>query len=372
MRFVPGFLVLAATAAATAVAVWALGARLRPDSGQAGAWTEKRLAEATLQGKSVLFPAQVDEAMLRWLTAEMLEEAPDIALLGSSHGLQISSDFARPYRLQNFAISGAGFPDHLVTTEILHQRARRPRVWAVFVDPWFFDGTLDFLMWKPRAAHLTAMEARLAAREGAPFPTVFRERVQEVIRPKLGARFSLEPVLAGLDDLYQRHADTVVETTPGDALGTVLRPDGAIEPAGGRTEIDAAEARALALTQYAQNRDRHRYGTFGRVDEEIWNVFEAWVALLHAEDSRVIFLLSPYHPAIHPKALADPRNHLVAIEARVRELASRNGILVLGSYDPARAGMTESQFVDGDHLRAEGLRHLLGTHLSEAATPARP
>ncbi len=370
MRFVPGLLVFASAAAATAAAVWGLGALLRPDAGQAGAWTEKRLAEATLQGRNVLFPAQVDEAMLRWLTAETLEQAPDIALLGSSHGLQISSDYALPYRLQNFAISGAGFPDHLVTTEILQQRARRPRVWAVFVDPWFFDRTLDFLMWKPRASQLSAMETRLAARQGEPFPTVFRERVKEMIRPKLGARYSIEPVLAGLDDLYQRHADTVVETTPGDALGTVLRPDGAIEPAGGRAEIDAAEARALALTQYAQNRDRHRYGTFGRVDEEIWKVFEAWVALLQTEESQVIFLLSPYHPAIHPKAIADPNNHLVEIEARVRALASRQGIPVLGSYDPARAGVNDTQFVDGDHLRAEGLRLLLGSHLTDRATPA--
>jgi len=293
-------------------------------------------------------------------------------VFGSSHGLQISSAFAEPYHVANFCISGGSLPDHLVTTYVLQQAQRLPRVSLVFVDPWYFNAQLDFLMWRARPHQLSAMEATLAEGGPAEFPRLFRDRAASLSRPKLRSHYSLDPLINAADQWVGQLFENVVETKVSDGLGTVLAADGSIQPSGNRREISEHEARALALRQFAQNRDRHRYGIFNYVDNASWLVFERWVGFLQRDGARVVFILSPYHPAIYQRAVQSPNNHLKEVEARLVEFAKRVGAPVLGSYDPAKAGVNEAQFVDGDHLREEGLAKVLGTTLTEIARATLP
>ena len=370
MRFLNGCLAGGLTAALTALAVWGFGQRIAKPAHSENTWIEDRLAESIVDGQSVLFPAQVDEATLRWATAERLTKAPDVAVFGSSHGLQISSEFSAPYQLSNFCISGGSFPDHLVTTYILEQHKVRPRVWLIFVDPWHFNMDLDFLMWRARAHQLSAMEAQLADGD-ANFPKVFRERAADVSRPKLRNRYSLDPFVAAIDDFFRQNFESIVPAKSGDALGTVLQPDGSIQPAGNRREIDVAEAHALAVRQYAQNRDRHRYGSFSHVDEGLWKIFESWLKFAQSDGAEIVLILPPYHPAVYSRAVQDPKNHLREVEKRIRELVPHlQHVTLVGSYDPAAAGVSEVHFFDGDHLREDGLHLVLGNVLSEAAKRA--
>ncbi len=173
----------------------------------------------------------------------------------------------------------------------------------------------------------------------------------------------MDAVLKGLDDLFHHYWGSVSETSPTDPLGTALLSDGAIKLVGGHNEVGTAEARSLAIRQYSQNSDRHRYGTYSAVDEDLWEIFAAWIAFLHSE-AKVVLILSPYHPAIYPKMVSHPQNHLAAIEARVRALGAESNIPVIGSYNPENARVDETHFTDGDHLRESGLSRLLGDHFA--------
>jgi hypothetical protein len=361
MRFTPGLFWAGSSAALTAAVIWLASAQLQPRVQEQESWLEHSLAESVIKGRDILFPSQVDEAMLRWSIAERLEHPPQVALLASSHGLQISSSYTAPLSVMNFSISGGGFPDHMVTAEILRQRGKWPKVWAVFVDPWFFNAELDFLMWRPKSHVLTAAEDHLETLSGAGFPRTFRDRVISVAQPKLRSVLTIEPILAAADQFIGKQMSQVVESSPTDGLGTVLLADGSIQPIGGGRDLSPEEVRDLAIRQFSQNRDRHRYGTFGRVDESLWTIFAAWVKLLRNDQARVVFVLSPYHPAIYDRIIADPKNHLVEVEKRVRAFAEEGNIPVLGSYNPTTAAVGADQFLDGDHLTESGLRRVIGS-----------
>jgi hypothetical protein len=371
MRFFHGVLVAAASAGLTALTVWGVGNWASRTHRVDGTYLiEQRLAAAHVEGKNVLLPAQVDEATLRWCIAEQLTTPPEIAVLGSSHTLQLSSEAARPFHVSNFSMSGGFLQDHMVTSGILDTRKKRPRVWAVLVDSWFFDLDIDFQQWRSRPHELASIETKLSDMALPPLPPLFRDRVAELLAPKFGAKLSLSPVTATLDSFVRQHTHVIVEASVQDALGTVLTDDGAIKAAGNHKDVDVNEARQIALRQFATNRDRHRYGTYSGINPQLWSLYQRWLQFLREDGAQVVIILTPYHPAIYGKIVADPKNQLLVVEDRVRTHAVAVGLPVVGSYDPAKVGMTEEDFFDGDHLREGSLFKLLGNTLSDAARTA--
>ena len=366
MRLFKGCLAAFVPAFAVIGGVWLANAHLAKRPAETGYWMERRLAAAALAGSDVLFPAQTDEARLRWNIADQIEEAPAVAVLGSSHGLQIASSHVAPYSLHNFCISGGSLADHLITTEILLARDKTPSVWAIIVDPWYFDVHTDFLMWKARPEELRKMETRLSEMEASELPRIFRDRVSQVSERRIETGYSITPLQSAADNLARKHLGSVVVVETDEILGTVLRSDGSIHSPTKRI-IDPQEVRDLAARQFTHNRDRHRYGTYPLIDDGLWAIFERWIRFLEGKGSRVVLILTPYHPHIFDRIVADTNNQLRAIEQRVRTMAGARNLLVVGSYDPIIAGVTGHHFTDGDHLNAAGLATLLGTKLTEVA-----
>lgn len=354
----------------TAGGIWSLGRIVSHRGPAKTAWLEERLAEAVAANKNTLLPAQLDEAALRWCTAERLTAPPQIAILGSSHSLQINSDFVSPFLVSNFSISGGSLADHLITTQILNARRLTPKICLILVDPWYFDRETDFLMWTARPQQLVAMETRLSELSTPPLPPLFRDRVAGLAKPKLQASYSLDPLLSEANQFIQRQFTHLVFTGRNEALGTVLLSDGSIQAAGHHRDIDLGEARALALRQFDSNRDRHRYGNFTAVDPVLWEIFERWIRALQADGSRVVLMLPPYHPAIYPGIIREGKNQLRTIEERIHTTATALQLRLIGSYDPKLIGVTDADFFDGDHLREDALARLLSDSLREVAKEA--
>jgi hypothetical protein len=319
------------------------------------------------QGQPVVLSGRLNEWMLRWHLAREIPKAPAVAIQGSSHSLGVSAGIVGADRAMNFSISGASLADFLVTAGILESRGLHPKRWLVFVDPWLFDLGADFRAWPLQANELVRMEAELAARRSPPLEKIFSNNEADPGRAR--AVFGLEPVLRTLDGAVE---DAWLAASPAGPHtdGQVLAIDGSLPASADGQRPTPAAVEALALRQFLERPDRHRYGNYPRIDENLWGYFEAWVERCREEGSEVWLVLSPYHPAIYRRVIGAPGNQLPAVEARVRDFGRRSGVPVLGSYDPERAGTPAALFYDGDHLLEEGLRQLLApVRESTAAKP---
>lgn len=370
MRFLFGCTVAVGVGALTSTAIFCLNRASIQSVSAKPYWLEAQLAEAVIGHRNTLMPAQVDEAVLRWLTAEHLPAAPQIAIFGSSHSLSINSDFTTPYDVSNFSISGGSLADHLITTQILNSRGLDPQVCLVVIDPWYFDRETDFIMWTARPDRLARMETILSARSDPPLPPLFRDRVARYYQHPRKLRYSIEPLLTVADNFLEERFTHLVFTERNEAFGTVLLSDGSIQGAGHHRDINVNEAQALAIRQFTSNRDRHRYGNFHAVDPVLWALFEQWLLFLQEKGHKVVLMLSPYHPAIYPNLVRDGKNQLRTIEDKARQLSEVLKVPLVGSYDPKLAGVNEADFFDGDHLRSEALGRLLGKILNDAAKAA--
>lgn len=364
MRFLPACLLALTVAGGVAGAVWEANRRLAARPPGEGYELETRGAATLLAEKPFVFPSRINEAVLRWSLAEQVESAPALALLGSSHGLQVSSDDLGRGTLLNFSMSGGMLSDHLVTSEILVRRNKAPKVWLVMTDPWFFNPDTDFQNWYARPEEMARIEQALSDLGPTPLNPLFRRRVEYYLQTKHRPTYSVDPLLHLFDRMVRKGFDNVV-VPDHDFQATLMLPDGSLQPASDKKQITSDEVRAVALRQFASNRDGHRYGTYSKVDDGLWKLFERWVQYLQKDGGRVIFILSPYHPAIYSNILKQPQNHLSEIEPRLRELARQNHIAVVGSYDPVKAGVEESDFYDGDHLREQGIQRLFGRVAAE-------
>lgn len=351
-------------ATGTAAAIWGLNTHLANNPPAENFPLETRSARELVGGKAIVFPSRINEPVLRWSIAEQIGAAPEIVLFGSSHGLQLSTDMFSKHHFLNLSVSGAMLSDHLVSTEILVRREKRPKVWIVEVDPWFFNPEEDFQRWHARPDEMAHIESMLSQMAEPALKPIFRQRVSEYVRTKRRAEFSLEPLFHGVDRMMRARFDDPVVADP-NLQATVMLPDGSLEPTAEKQQISPDEVRSLAIRQFANAGDRQRFGNFSHLDDGLWRLFERWIQFLQRDGERVVLVLSPYHPAIYPQILAQPNNHLRVLEPKLRELAQRMKLPIIGSYDPAIAGVADADFYDGDHLREVGLTKMYGPAVPE-------
>jgi len=364
MRFFRACLLALIVSACTGGAIWEINRELAKRSPAENTELETRAATALVKHHPIVFPSRISEPVLRWSIAEQMEQTPELVLFGSSHGLQMSSENFAHHRLMNFSISGAMLSDHLISSGIIVRREKRPRIWLVMVDAWLFNPDVDFQAWHARPQEIAWMEKRLSGLEAPPLTPIFGPRVDFFLHWRQKPQYSLDPLLQSFDRLARKYFDDVV-IPDRDFQATIMTPDGALQPSSDKQQITPAQVRSLAVRQYAYSGDRHRYGNYSKVDEDLWRLFERWIQFLQKDGERVYFILSPYHPAIYNEIIANPQNQLRTIENRLWATSVRLSVPLIGSYDPAIVGVGDQDFYDGDHLRESGLTRLLEPALSE-------
>lgn len=329
---------------------------------------ERKTAARIAEGKAVIMSAQLDVSMLRWQLAHRITRDPDAAVFGSSHSLGVSGRMVGADHSMNFSIPGSALADHFATAGILDARGIHSPRMVIFVDPWLFDRGADFGGWHLQADAVIHLETVLSATP--PRPEAIFTGNRGVLARSRRPLFSLEPILRMVDGAAAEFLLQARLAPPGQEGPHILARDGSLPPSDSSQAPATAAVEALALRQFGENPDRHRYGTFERFDPQLWDYFDRWVQYYRRQGSEVWLVLSPYHPAIYPRILRSPGNQLKAVEARLREYSRRTGIPLVGSYDPARAGVTADLFYDGDHLREEGLQRLLAPISRAPAVPA--
>jgi len=369
------FLLLLATTTAVGVLGIFLFNWAGPGAGAKRQTKEWYVSRLLLEGKHLVPPDHLDEAEQRWSMAIQVEKRPDIAVLGSSHGLLVSQKQIPAPGLLNLCISGACQADNWVTTRLLQKRNLAPRVMLVFVDPWLFNRNTDWGLWYPYAEELIEFEALLCRRDPSAAP-VFTPNPPTKRGPGLRKLFSLSPLFSYFDDLYGYLPFNLREVADPDKVAfTVLRSDGGRQLNADKAGSSGPSTAIKARREFSVSIDPHRYGTFARIDPMLWRLFRAWLQECKAQGSEVWLVQPPYHPAIYKTITATPDNQLDRIQLRTTQLAEELGAKLFGSYNPETLGLDDECFLDGDHLSELGTKRLMipvaqaWSELNDSKTP---
>jgi len=348
-------LISAALALAFFAAVFCFNAWVDPGNVLRSGAVNEQLAEITRSGRSAVDIDNYDgRAFLRYYIP-ILSEPFDTVVLGSSRGIQISSEMLGEDSFYNSCVTGAEIEDIAAIYEIYRSHGLAPKRVVIAFDAWFVDANKSDGRWASRYPDYYGDFCREAGID-ARVPSRPLKRASDFL-----TLFSPSYFQASLDGFAARAArgPFTIESTEGDdsELG-IVRSDGSYRYPLSYSEADDKTVRDRvneALGGIAGG-----FADYAGVDPFKASLFEALVSMIEADGGEVVVLLPPYNPAVYDALMSDGRySSVTAVEDYVRSFCNERGIALVGSFDPARAGVSASDFIDALHITEDATRRLV-------------
>ena len=333
-----------------------------------GEQTEREIAIGLLEGNSIGGYEKMDERQIVKLYAQNLPESRKVIAIGSSRILQMTTATSGSDSFFNAGMIGAEQTDVMSSYYLFDRAGRLPEMVIFGVDPWIFSsGTdanrgnrTDWEMYNEflRYGLAHVMEPldnteNITQWVSLTNPSFFRENLEYAAQNGYADPYPTVPA----EELYTQKMD--VKLPDGSvlyAVGTRERP---------QEDVDATAAAAIDAS-FLNCED------FYELDEEKCRLFDEFIRYMQRKGSRVILVLTPYHPLVYNQVMKQPDRYsgFLAVEPWLREYAAKHGLALYGSYDPDAAGSTSADFFDGWHVRDEGIRKFFpGVNECVAYTP---
>jgi hypothetical protein len=347
---VRGALLLAIAALPVAFSAWIDPARLVSPRN-----AEREIARVLAAGGNVTDVANYDDRAIEKYLAPLRAERAEVLVIGSSRMQMLRGCGAAAMRgcgrgFVNGAMQGAVLDDLFGVYGLHDSAGRRPNRVVLGVDPWTES--------EVGAGWSSIAEERAMVMRRAGIPvSPGRERLALLVR---SLRTLATPEYFRLAVYsFRRYGATGIPWRATDRAQNAEKtklPDGSIV----WSDLPADNAVAAART-YASSGIQHdeRFRDLARRAPGREDALEKFVRYLRSEGVSVTLVLVPFPAEVYAAAMRLPGRSIADVERRLRTIAARTGVPIVGSYDPRKVGVTTRDFFDEDHLRPEPLARLV-------------
>jgi hypothetical protein len=314
---------------------------------------EKGIAEILASGHNVANVHNFDHRMVQKFRIAKENGLPDIAIIGSSRSMQIGTNIFPDKHVLNNSVPGGSLSDYLGILFNYEKKGGFPKTIIFCIDPWVLNPKNDDTGWISIKGDTFAMLKELGISPGRYFKT-------PLISPRMTNLFSFSYFQTALETFFKERAlgDTYFSTDKeiGDDYDIELK-DGRrsySKKFRNRSEKEVErEALNKSNTSIGENYD------FQKPDRDLSKILGKLVSYLQSKHVDIVFYLAPYHPAVYNTLfLPAQKKTVIGIENYYRDFAKMHKLKILGSYDPAKAGLTEKDFYDGIHASKEGVEKI--------------
>ncbi len=317
----------------------------------------KEMSELLQAGNIVKSPGDFDEDELQRYMISSDTFDYDTVVVGSSSVLYV------PWEEGTYVagLSGAYMRDMIAVIGLLDSEGKLPDKVIIGMDPWNLKADSGV---GRHTAIAKYCDYELAVLEGKPVgraATFLRLSDVNTVLEKVGELFSFsyfqasvelirETGIEGIPSLINKQ---VVTLTPEEALEThALYPNLGRSQVGLQSEADMDNEAGSYVAKHSIQYLGDRYD---KISEENAALFENVVKGLTGKGVEVEVYISAMYPALYSfiEESGDYRG-VIETEARIREVASKYGAKVCGSFDPDALGLTKADFADVFHLTSEG------------------
>jgi hypothetical protein len=275
----------------------------------------------------------------------------DCYVWGSSRVMQVDKPTAPQVlgacgAVMNLWESGATFEDFVAATGRLVAFGRRGRVF-VGVDPWLLRRNVNSLWTQERASYERGRIALGLAHDRNGLAGAGAKWLNLV-----SADYALNNFRAILTsqrppESAKGHASLMPrDSREANSDEAIMLPNGCYRPM------------ANAPPPRSSVGDGSFWIAAKAIDPGVAAEFELAVRTLEQRGLKVTLVLTPYHPDVMACTGALVCQTLTTVESFARNLGSRLGVEVVGSYDPRPFGLTWRDFRDEIHVGAAGLPNL--------------
>lgn len=319
---------------------------------------EAQIARSLIVGKAINTRPNYDERLLQKIIIDGQSIVPEVVAFGSSRAMQLTQENFGQQKFFNHSVSGATLEDHLAIYQLYRNKSHPPGLLIFQVDAWLFNKNYISPTWQTLREEYEKIAYDLGQHGTQP---ATNDRLVQLV----SLRYLVASLGAARNGLSSRGAATTDETASLDSDLYARRSDGSLAMPASERSRTVEQIRANALL----NLTPPVYGleTFRQIDQVAWKLFSALLKLQLKEGTRPTLLLAPYHPRTYAALISKAEYRMIMdVEASLRRLAMREGLVVLGSYDPALANCSEMEFFDGMHPTESCLKRILAGHFPGA------
>jgi hypothetical protein len=321
---------------------------------------EKGMALILASGRNVANAGNnYDERLLKKYLIESVASAPDVGVIGSSRSMQVSSTSFNGADLINASVSGASVEDFLGLLYVFSHNGKLPKTVVLGLDPWLVNENSDKTRWtsiKDDAYRMLSILRLHPKSIKSPF-----------ISDRLFNLFSFSYLQASIKEWPRKTKEETPQypffaTDSSEAgEGSIISKDHLIYP----TSVSGLPLKDVnsAAINYAEAQTVYGLYGFSRIDKERLAILDSIVKYLSARQVRVLLFLPPYHPLAYARMMSRDDTKIIAdVETAYRAIARKNGVILLGSFDPTRCGVKDADFFDGMHPKKSAVDRVFLTY----------
>lgn len=275
---------------------------------------------------------------------------PDVILFGGSRWWEAHRDLLPGSTFANLWVSNDQAEDALALAYLLEEAGRLPKTLILSLRFISFQppAEREATEWQEWAPEYRAMARRLGIMPHSYLTTAPVKQWSSMFYAP-GAYDRIQQV--------RRVADR-----PGPTTSTQLPSLEVIGSDGSIYWSKASRARfTKKFVDTAVAKELKRIGNSApKIDESLVADFEQVVRYLKAKGVRVVLAQTPYHPTFWNTVKTRPFGKvLLRLESIAQEMATRDGVLAIGSYDPQVIGCADADFIDQIHGNASCVSKVL-------------
>jgi hypothetical protein len=309
---------------------------------------ESGIVKCLLNGFNVTNVSNYDERLFQKFFIEEMPNCPEEIVLGSSRVMLISSEYIHR-KLVNNGVSGATLEDDMAIFHLYEKRGCRIKKIILGLDPYLLNEHNDEVRWETLDKEFKEFAEILSIRTDNIVGKLNRIKYEELFSISY-FNTSFGYLVHGTSKAYRSTKEVFNEKL------TRLQ-DGSISYGVKFRDISPNKTIDLAMDSDKIN---YSMNNFTRLSERYKNMFSKFVSYLQVRHIEVDFFLAPYHPLVYSIYKNNPHYRTVTdSEQFFIEYAKQHKIRVFGSYNPAKFGLDNSYFYDGEHPKGNAIKFIL-------------
>ncbi|HYQ56869.1 MAG TPA: hypothetical protein VEP89_05920 [Draconibacterium sp.] len=316
----------------------------------------KQIAMALNEGKMVAGPVNSNLRQIKKKWIEIMDEGPDILVLGSSRTISLSNNVFHGEHFFNASVSNCTFQDMYIFISLLEQQHfKYPEKVFICCDLWLFGNSFSEKRWLQNRSDFISL-----AEQSTTIPLKNIPPKWEIQKEWITELFSTRYLLRSVKTKGKKQEITICEKV--DSTQMMLLPDGTRLSPARVTNINEVKTEELARHYFYNTDDEH----FATIDPTQKILFDQLLILLKKKGSKPILYIPPYHPTTYELIKnEDQTKGIFQANDYVGLVAQQNNIKVVGAINPFDSGLQKSDFYDGVHLKKAALEQLFVKELNE-------
>lgn len=315
---------------------------------------ESGIVDIMMKGRNVANITNYDERLLQKYLVERIQDCPEAIVLGSSRVMQLGERYFHGLSLMNNGVSGASIEDLLAIYDLYEKKGCKIDKVLIGLEPYYLNDNNDQTRWRILNDEYNDCIAKLNLHQYKSHQPVIESKMVKYKELLSLSYFksSWSYLLRGVDVHYRPTSETV-------NMELTKLSDGSIYYGEESRNATLQIVNGYAIQSITET-PMYSMREFTQLSQKYQTIFTSFIEYLQKKDIEVVFFISPYHPIVYNHCKKNSYYQIMfTAEKYFREVAESHNIRMIGSYDPAFYGFTDSSYYDGFHCKEDALSIVL-------------